>query len=163
MGNAEGIHRRDQMIAELKKELGGYIQGQKVDAERIERLQTDHNNACRTIKELLKKRDLADAKNEDACNTIADLLAQVESLQIANENICTGDDSLRERFQNLQEANKHLIIQNDGLSVNVREMANKKNRAESDLFEAHANILRLQKKIEKLKKKNKHLLRALSC
>ena len=64
MGNTEGIHRRDQVIAELKKELDVHIQRQKVDAERIERLQTDHNNACRTIKDLLNKRDLADAKNE---------------------------------------------------------------------------------------------------
>ena len=163
MGNAEGIHRRDQVIAELKKELDVHIQGQKVDAERIERLQTDHNNACRTIKDLLKKRDLADAKHADACKTIADLLVQVESLQIANENICTGDDSLRERFQNLQEANKHLIIQKDTQVDTNRVLLQHRDEIKSISLKDRALIQKQNKKIEKLKKKNKLLLRALSC
>ena len=163
MGNTEGIHRRDQVIAELKKELDVHIQRQKVDAERIERLQTDHNNACRTIKDLLNKRDLADAKNEDACKTIADLLAQVESLQIANENICTGDDSLRERFQNLQEANKSLIIQNDVLRKEKQIILEKRLDAAQEVSNACVTIRKQNKKIKKLKKKNKLLVKVASC
>ena len=115
------------------------------------------------VTNLLNEKDALEAKNADACKMIADLLVQVESLQIANRNLCTGDDSLRERFQNLQEANKYLVIQKDTQVDTNRVLLQHRDELKNASLKDQATIQTQQKKIEKLKKKNKLLLRALSC
>lgn len=104
------------------------------------------------VTNLLNEKDALEAKNADACKTIADLLAQVESLQIANKNMVGHNDAL-------QDVNRSLAIANRGLV----EEGSKNKALKAAVLRFQIRNQEQQKKISKLKKKNKHLLRALSC
>lgn len=162
MGNEEGIRRRDQVIAELRNQLDMRMQGQ-TEEELYQALLADYDSACAVIQELHIKNNSLEAKNADACNTISDLLAQTECLQVANRNLCARNETLQERVKNSEEVNMKHIENEDILRKEKQIILEKRERSGNALFETQAAILKLQRKVEKLKKKNKFLAKATLC